>query len=118
MKRIVFLTISLMGLWVSAQAEPIPWEAECGSPTIVTIKAEPLQGYKFVQWSDGSTDAEREINVEEQDGQTFIAQFESTTPSGTDHPNAAPRARKVIIGDKLYIMLGDKLYDARGALVQ
>lgn len=43
----------------------------------VTIKAIANPGFKFKQWSDGNTDAEREITVV--DGHDYTAQFEKTT---------------------------------------
>ncbi|MCQ2245361.1 MAG: hypothetical protein MJZ69_01055 [Bacteroidaceae bacterium] len=43
----------------------------------VTIKATPAQGYKFVKWSDGNTNAERTFNISE--NMVLTAEF---SPSG------------------------------------
>lgn len=43
----------------------------------VTIKATPSQGYKFVKWSDGNTNAERTFNISE--NMVLTAEF---SPSG------------------------------------
>ena len=117
MKKHILFTLCLLGIWVSAQAEPILWEADCG--TTVTLKAEPKQGYEFKQWSDGNTDNPREITISAMSTEEPItATFKLSTPTGVDEVNAAPRARKVMIEDKLYIIYGNKLYDARGAYVK
>lgn len=55
--------------------------------TIITISAIPLSGYKFVQWSDGNTDATRLLTVTEDI--TLIAYFEKDMTKGilTYYPN-------------------------------
>ena len=120
MKRTILFTLCILGIWVAASAAPIPWLADCG--TTVTIKAELKQGYEFKQWSDGNTENPRTIIVNAENAEepiTAAFQISSEIATGMDEVGVqAPRARKVIIDDKLYIIYGDKLYDAQGALVR
>lgn len=116
MKRIISITCLLLGLWVTAQAEPQTWEnVPCGET--VTISATPATGYEFLQWSDGSTENPREVTVFE--AQTYTAQFKPSTATAVDEVNEQMSTpRKVLIKDKLYILLDDKLYDATGKRVR
>ena len=53
------------------------------SGTEVTISAIPLQGYKFVKWSDGNTSATRKLTVDK--NYTLQAEFaEEATDGGTE----------------------------------
>lgn len=45
----------------------------------VTIKAIPNPGYEFDRWSDGSTDATREITVASSESNSYEAQFKTRT---------------------------------------
>ena len=117
MKRILSITCLLLGLWVSALAEPQTWEnVLCGET--VKIYASAAGGYEFLQWDDGNTDNPREVSV--YDTKIYTAQFKKAGgTTDVDEVNAnAPKARKMIIKDKLYIQLGDKLYDATGKRVK
>ena len=118
MKRTLFITICLLGLWVAAQAAPVARAASCG--TTLTIRATANPGYEFVEWSDNETENPREIVISAvTTAEPYVATFKATsTPTGVEEPDAAPKARKVMIEDKLYIICGDKLYDARGAFVK
>ena len=46
----------------------------------VTIKATPLQGYHFVKWSDGDTNATRELTMDK--NYTLQAVFTADETSG------------------------------------
>ena len=50
------------------------------SGTQVTISAIPLQGYKFVKWSDGNTSATRKLTVDK--NYTLQAEFAQESSSG------------------------------------
>ena len=104
----------LLGLWGVAQAEPQPWKVDCGET--VTIKATAKTGYEFDQWNDGVKENPREVAVNE--NIDYIAHFKETTPTAVDNTQSMPKPRKVIIEDKMYIILGDQLYDATGKRVR
>ncbi len=116
MKRIISITCLLLGLWVTAQAEPQTWEnVPCGET--VTISATPATGYEFLQWSDGSTENPHTVSIFQ--GETLTAYFQKTTPTAVDNVDAQTSTpRKMLINDKLYILLDDKLYDATGKRVK
>lgn len=88
MKR-TFLYILLTGLGLAAYAAPAGWlssnEYDCGEWLEMT--ATPLSNYRFVGWSDGSTDATRQVEVT--GDATYIALFEAVkTPQLALWPNA------------------------------
>ena len=115
MKRRIIIPCILLGLWVTAQADPTPWKVDCGEK--VTIKATPKSGFEFAQWTDGNTENPREVTVFE--AQTYTAQFKPSTATAVDEVNEQTSTpRKVLIKDKLYILLDDKLYDATGKRVR
>ncbi len=114
MNRYRLILCFLIGLWVAAYAEPTPWEADCGSQ--VTLTASPQTGYQFDRWSDGNTDATRVVDVT--GDETYTAYFKPSTATDVDNVSTAPKARKVLMEDKLYIIIGDQLYDATGKRVR
>ena len=118
MKRSFFI-IAMFILGGAAFAAPLSVSADYECGTTVKITAEPAQGYQFVQWSDGSTENPRDIEVNAENAvKLFTANFEEKIETSIDQIEASPRARKVIIDQKMYIIYGDRLYDARGALVR
>lgn len=74
--------------------------------TIVTISATPLSGHKFVEWSDGNTEATRSLTVTEDI--TLTAYFEKDMTKGilTYYPNKEymnpPQQGKIFIYESLY----------------
>ena len=117
MKRTLFIACLALGFWVSANAEPVAWEADCGST--VTITADSKDGYAFDHWSDGSTSVSREIEVNAENAAiTYIAIFKKDGGTGMDNTQNAPVARKVLIDNQLYIAIGDQLFDATGKRVR
>ena len=86
----------------------------------VVFTAVPAEGYYFTKWSDGNTENPREIEISALSTvEPYTATFKSSTPTALEGTDAEePRVRKVMIEDKLYIIYGDKMYDARGVLVQ
>ncbi|MCR5050322.1 MAG: hypothetical protein K6A36_04485 [Paludibacteraceae bacterium] len=118
MKRSFFIISTLICLGGAASAAPLSISNDYDCGTTVKITAEPEQGYQFVEWSDGSTENPREIEVNAENAiKVFTATFTEKDPTALDQIESSPRARKVIIDQKMYIIFGDKLYDARGALV-
>lgn len=114
MKRNILLAFSFLGLWATAKAEPINQEVNCGAT--VQLSATPKQGYEFDQWSDGNKENPRTVEVTE--AKEFTAQFKTSTATGIGEAQQAPEVKKVIINDKLYIILGDQMYDTTGKRVR
>ena len=88
MQRIAYI-VFLNLLWVAAQAAPIGWlnnnQYDCGE--WLEITATPLSGYRFVGWSDGSSDASRKIEVT--GDAEYIALFDTEpSPEVALWPNA------------------------------
>ena len=85
--------------------------------TTITIKAVARKGYKFVEWNDGDTSAERSIVVK--DVATYIAHFEvvSELPEATKaHTiSAYSNGKHLIVENAEGILLN--IYDASGRLV-
>jgi len=91
----------------------------CGET--VTVKAEPKHGYRFVEWSDGVTEAEREVELTSDS--TLTARFEKSTPVGieqteVDSQSAQPEVRKVLINQQLFILRDDKTWTITGQEVK
>ncbi len=83
--------------------------------TVLTIKAVAADGYRFETWSDGVTEAERDITVDAD--LTLTAEF-VTANTGLDNISAtdSQRARKVIINGQVFILTPDgKRYSVTGA---
>ena len=121
MKRIRLMLLLLTFLGVSAYAEPSGWVTSeersftCGES--VQIEAEANQGFRFDRWDDGITDNPRWIEVH--DSTTYVALFVTASPS-TDigNLNVGPKAQKVLINDKVYIIRGEHMYDTLGKQVK
>ena len=85
--------------------------------TVVTLTATAHEGYKFMQWSDGDTNATRTITVT--GDLTLTATFTATDPSALHSPEAG--TWKAIGTDGMLRITGTEaemtVYDMRGALV-
>lgn len=121
MKRICLFIVFLTLLWGSATAEPLGWVTtetqpfDCGE--MVTIAANPAEGYTFLQWDDGNTDNPRTVLVGQE--QTFTAEFVASSATGVDNTTAtSPSVRKVLINDHIYIIRDEKVYSIQGELVR
>ena len=80
----------------------------------IDLTAIPNEGYVFDQWSDGVTDNPRTIIVT--GDAEYTALFTST--EGFENIYTSEPVQKVIIDQKVYILRGDKVYNAQGALVK
>ena len=120
MKHIRLIALLLTGLGLAAYAAPMGWVSEeeqtfdCGD--VIQIEAQPVTGYEFDQWDDGDKNNPREIDVRA--SKTYIAQFRQTPPTALDDVDNVPTARKVLIEQKMYIIIGDLLYDSTGKRVR
>ena len=121
MNRIGFSILLLTLFGALASANTLDWVSsdvqsfDCGET--ITIAANPEDGYTFSQWDDGNTDNPRTVLVGQE--ATFIAEFvvsSITAVDNVDEQKSAPR--KMLINDKLYILMDDKLYDATGKRVR
>ena len=82
--------------------------------TTTDLTAIPDEGYVFDQWSDGVTDNPRTITVT--GDVEYTALFKSA--EGFENIYTSEPVQKVIIDQKVYILRGDKIYNAQGALVK
>ena len=82
--------------------------------TTTDLTAIPDEGYVFDQWSDGVTDNPRTITVT--GDVEYIALFKSA--EGLENIYTSEPVQKVIIDQKVYILRGEKIYNAQGALVK
>ena len=80
----------------------------------IDLTAIPNEGYVFDQWSDGVKDNPRTIIVT--GDAEYTALFTST--EGFENIYTSEPVQKVIIDQKVYILRGDKVYNAQGALVK
>lgn len=84
------------------------------------IIAEPAEGYIFVEWSNGDTEAEYCIIVQED--VTLTPKFAKDSGTGIDQTpttnDLLPMTKKIIVDNQLYILIGDRIYDATGRLVK
>ena len=80
----------------------------------IDLTAIPNEGYVFDQWSDGVTDNPRTITVT--GDVEYTALFKSA--EGFENIYTSEPVQKVIIDQKVYILRGDKIYNAQGALVK
>ena len=80
----------------------------------IDLTAIPDEGYVFDQWSDGVTDNPRTITVT--GDAEYTALFTST--EGFENIYTSEPVQKVIIDQNVYILRGDKVYNAQGALVK
>ena len=115
------MLLLLTFLGVSAYAEPSAWVTSeersftCGES--VQIEAEANQGFRFDRWDDGITDNPRWIEVH--DSKTYVAFFVTASPStDIDNLNVGPKAQKVLINDKVYIIRGEHMYDTLGKQIK
>ena len=121
MKRNILSILLLLGLGTIVQAEPQAWlnsdkqSFDCGQT--ITIQAFPDGGYKFTQWDDGDTNNPRTIELTGNVQTSYTAHFEVAT-AVDDVRSTLPKARKVLIKDKLFIILDNQLYDATGKRVK
>ena len=87
--------------------------------TLVTLKAEPKEGYKFDAWKDDpSAEATRQVEVE--GDATYTAVFKADTGTGIDQTTNDQRltTSKVLREGHLFIERNGKTYDATGRLVK
>lgn len=85
--------------------------------TEVTILATPLEGYEFLNWTDGNTDNPRKVTVN--GDAAFTAWFGVVpTQTGMENINAETDAVKFIKDGVIYIKRGDKIYDTTGKMVE
>ena len=95
-----------------------------GKPTTFTIKAEPEEGYVFLYWKQGKKEIEEETyKVTTSLGISFVAYFEEEeTPNphhGLDDVQADKiPCSKVLIDGELYIINGNKIFNATGIRVK
>ena len=82
--------------------------------TTTDLTAIPDEGYVFDQWSDGVTDNPRTITVT--GDVEYTALFKSA--EGFENIYTSEPVQKVIIDQKVYILRGEKVYNAQGALVK
>ena len=80
----------------------------------IDLTAIPNEGYVFDQWSDGITDNPRTITVT--GDAEYTALFTST--EGFENIYTSEPVQKVIIDQKVFILRGEKVYNAQGALVK
>ena len=83
----------------------------------ITIEALPKSGYRFVRWSDGSTDNPHKVMLTK--SRILIAYFEEI-PNALDDTQAEIYApRKVMRDGVMYIVMPDgTLYNANGVIVK
>lgn len=120
MKRAILSLLLLCGLGVVIQAEPIGWvnsdtqPFQCGKTIKIAAQAET--SYEFDHWNDGNKENPREVEVSSE--AIYTAYFKKATLTAVEDVSVAPAAKKVLINDKLYIIIEDKLYDATGKRVR
>ena len=111
---------------VTAVASPEEGGTVTGAGTapymsVITLTAVPAEGWQFDGWQDDNTaPAERSITVLGET--TYTALFSKQTETGIDQtpfPSGETRgeASKLIRNGTLYILVGDRLYDATGKIV-
>ncbi len=112
---------------VTAVASPEEGGTVTGAGTapylsVITLTAVPAEGWQFDGWQDDNTaPAERSITVFGET--TYTALFSKQTETGIDQtlfPSGEARgeASKLIRNGTLYILVGDRLYDATGRRVK
>ncbi len=112
---------------VTAVASPEEGGTVTGAGTapylsVITLTAVPAEGWQFDGWQDDNTaPAERSITVLGET--TYTALFSKQTETGIDQtlfPSGETRgeASKLIRNGTLYILVGDRLYDATGRRVE
>ena len=121
MKRKLLSVLLLIAFGIIAQAEPMGWVSNDTRPfsygQTIQIAAQADEGYQFTQWNDGDVNNPRTVEVGEEI--TYTAQFTKKTPTAVDNVDTQTSTpRKMLIDDKLYILLDDKLYDATGKRVR
>ena len=83
---------------------------------VVTITAIPYEGYIFVQWSDGNTDAQRTVTVTSD--ATYTAVFAEQPQAIEQIEMGNPKNAKLLIEGHLYILRDGKIYTATGAEIR
>ena len=112
---------------VTAVASPEEGGTVSGAGTapylsVITLTAVPAEGWQFDGWQDDNTaPAERSITVLGET--TYTALFSKQTETGIDQtlfPSGETRgeASKLLRNGILYILVGDRLYDATGRRVE
>ena len=103
----LILIISLL-----AQLSPF----HCGETVRVTAKPNP--GYRFVEWSDGVKEAERDVVL--YSDSTLTARFEkeqATSIEQTPSDEERKPAQKILINGHLYILHDGKTYTIQGSQI-
>ena len=112
---------------VTAVASPEEGGTVTGAGTapylsVITLTAVPAEGWQFDGWQDDNTaPAERSITVLGET--TYTALFSKQTETGIDQTpfssgETRGEASKLIRNGTLYILVGDRLYDATGRRVE
>lgn len=116
MKKIFSLALGLTAVTTMsfAAVQQAQETVNCGAT--VQLTATPKQGYEFDQWSDGNKENPRTVEVTET--KEFTAQFKVSSATGIGETQQSPEVKKVIINDKLYIILDDHMYDTTGKRVR
>jgi hypothetical protein len=82
----------------------------------ITITAKAFDGFKFVQWNDGVTDAERTIKVTE--NKIYIATFVDRAQAIDEVQTGQVQSMKVLRNGQIYIFRGGKIYTVQGQEIQ
>ncbi len=84
MKKFFLIALCATNLVLNAQeSQPQDTTATFDCGELVTIKAEANPGYHFVSWSDGVTDAERQIDLSKDTSLTATFAHDALTPEFT-----------------------------------
>ena len=121
MKRNTLSILLLLGLGLIVKAEPQAWMSsetrsfDCGETIIIHAIAN--NGYEFTRWEDGDTNNPRTIELTNDAPTSYKAIF-SVATAVDEVQSTLPKARKVLIDDKLFIILDNQLYDVTGKRVK
>jgi len=86
--------------------------------TLIELVATPNSGYKFKEWSDGSTDAERTIWLYSDTDLVAIFEKDGGVTQLDEIRSQESGIRKVLINGQIYILRDDKIYTVQGQLVK
>lgn len=86
--------------------------------TEVNLTVTPDEGYIFVEWADGVTDAIRQILVTEDATYTAITEEQSIVTGWEEHHQQEEQAQKIFDGWHFYILRGGKRYTMQGQEVK
>ena len=88
--------------------------------SVLTITAEPAEGYEFLEWSDGTTANPYTLTVQDGKNISLTALFyEKGSATGIeDVQRDDVQCTKVLVDGVLYILRDGKIYNAQGANVK